>query len=248
MIGTLEENKMKASFLITLLMFVGMTIALQHSLQAQQHDTGQINIQNGSVNGKIEIMKMNTMELSQHTIRHNSYGAMNMTPQTRLATDEYTNIVVYLEGQSLKRESQRAHFHSQIDQRNAEFIPHVLAVIRGTVVDFINRDNVYHNVFSFSPAKKFNIGRRPTGQAVPVVMDKPGIVEVFCDIHSNMSAYIVVLDNDYFTQPDRQGNYSIDRIPVGTYTLKAWHEHLSSQEQPITISRNSTTTINFVME
>jgi hypothetical protein len=103
-------------------------------------------------------------------------------------------------------------------------------------------------VFSLSPAKKFNIGRRPTGQAVPIVMDKSGIVEVFCDIHANMSAYIVVLENEYFTKPDKQGNYSIDRIPSGTYTLKIWHERLSSTERTITISPNSTTTINFVME
>lgn len=243
-----KENQMKASFFFTLLIFAGMNIALQHRLQAQQHDTSRINIQTGSVTGKIEILKMNTMELSQHAARHHSYDAMNMTSQKPPATNEYASIVVYLEGQSLKREPQYAPSHSQIDQRNAEFLPHVLPVLRGTVVDFINRDNVYHNVFSLSPAKKFNIGRRPTGQAVPVIMDKPGIVEVFCDIHSNMSAYILVLDNDYFTQPNRQGNYSIDRIPSGTYTLKVWHERLSNQEQTITISPNSTTTVNFVME
>jgi plastocyanin len=193
-------------------------------------------------------MKMNTMELPQQAARHHTYGSMNMTPQSSLTMNEYTNMVIYLEGQNLKQESLHAHPHSQVDQRNAEFIPHVLPVIRGTIVDFINRDNVYHNVFSLSSAKKFNIGRRPTGQAVPVLMDKPGIVEVFCDIHSNMSAYIVVLENDYFAQPDKQGNYSIDRIPSGTYTLKVWHEHLSSQKQTITISPNSTTTINFMME
>jgi plastocyanin len=173
---------------------------------------------------------------------------MNMTSHTPVTTNEFANIVVYLEGQNVKRESLSTRTHSQIDQRNAEFIPHVLPVIRGTIVDFINRDNVYHNVFSLSPAKKFNIGRRPTGQAVPIVMDKPGIVEVFCDIHANMSAYIVVLENEYFTKPDKQGNYSIDRIPSGTYTLKIWHERLSSTERTITISPNSTTTINFVME
>jgi len=242
------KKRMKTLFLHALVVFVGMNIASQDRVQAQQLDTGLINIQTGSVNGKIEIKKMNTMELPQQVTRHHTYGSMNMTPQSPLTTNEYTNMVIYLEGQNLKRESLHAHTHGQIDQRNAEFIPHVLPVIRGTIVDFINRDNVYHNVFSLSPAKKFNIGRRPTGQAVPVVMDKPGIVEVFCDIHSNMAAYIVVLDNDYFAQPDKQGNYSIDHIPSGTYTLKVWHERLSTGEQTITISPNSTTTINFVME
>ena len=245
---TSKENQLKASFLFALLIFIGVNYALQHNLQAQQHDTSQKNIQTGSVNGKIEILKMNAMEPSQHAARHQSYGTMNMTPQKPSATNEYANIVVYLEGQNFKREPQLAAAHNQIDQRNAEFLPHVLPVLRGTVVDFINRDNVYHNVFSLSPAKKFNIGRRPTGQAVPIVMDKPGVVEIFCDIHANMAAYILVLDNDFFTQPNRKGNYSIDRIPAGTYTLKVWHERLSSQEQIITISPNSTTTVNFVME
>jgi plastocyanin len=239
---------MKASYFLVLCIFAGMNISLQHRLLAQQHDSSRTNIQTGSVTGKIEILKTNSMELSQQTLRHRTYGAMNMTPQKPSATNEYANIVVYLEGQNLKREPQHAPTYSHVDQQNAEFLPHVLPVLRGTVVDFINRDNVYHNVFSFSPAKKFNIGRRPTGQAVPVIMDKPGIVEVFCDIHSNMAAYILVLDNTFFTQPNKQGNYTIDRIPSGTYTLKVWHERLSNQEQTVTISPNSTTTINFVME
>ena len=243
-----KEKQMKATFLITLLIFVGMNIASLDRLQAQQNDTSRINIQTGSVNGKIEILKINTMESSQHVARHQLYGTMNMTSQKPPVTNEYANIVVYLEGQSLKREPQHPPSHNQIDQRNAEFFPHVLPVLRGTVVDFINRDNVYHNVFSLSPAKKFNIGRRPTGQAVPIILDKLGVVEIFCDIHSNMAAYILVLDNEFFTQPNRHGNYSIDRIPSGTYTLKVWHERLSSQEQTITISPNGTTTINFVME
>jgi plastocyanin len=244
----LREKQMKAPVFFTLLIFVGMNIASLGRLRAQQHDTSRINIQTGSVNGKIDILKMNTMELSQQATRRHSYGAINTTPKTPSVTNEYANIVVFLEGQNLKREPQHAPSHSQIDQRNAEFFPHVLPVLRGTVVDFINRDNVYHNVFSLSPAKKFNIGRRPTGQAVPIVLDKLGVVEVFCDIHSNMAAYILVLDNDFFTQPNKHGNYSIDRIPSGTYTLKVWHERLSSPEQTITISPNSTTTINFVME
>jgi len=243
-----REKLMNASLLFPLLIFAWMNSALLHTLQAQQSNTNRISIQTGSVNGKIEILKMNMIELSQQSTRHHTYGKMNATPMTPPATNEYENVVVYLEGQSLKRETQPASSHSQIDQRNAEFFPHVLPVLRGTVVDFINRDNVYHNVFSLSPAKKFNIGRRPTGQAVPVVMDKTGIVQVFCDIHSNMAAYILVLDNDYFTQPNRHGHYSIDRIPPGTYTLKVWHERLASQEQTITISPNSTTSINFVME
>ena len=245
----IERDKMKASFIVTLLIFMGMDFALQNNLHAQQGDKNRIITQTGSVSGRIDIIKTNMAESSQRSARHSSYGTMNMTSLTPLpATNEYANIVVFLEGQNLKVESQHGPSHNQIDQRNAEFIPHVLPVVRGTIVDFVNRDNVYHNVFSFSPIKKFNIGRRPTGQAVPIVFDKSGVAEIFCDIHSNMSAYVLVLENDFFTQPNKKGFYSIDHIPPGTYTLKVWHEHLSSQEQIITITPGNTTSINFVME
>jgi plastocyanin len=148
----------------------------------------------------------------------------------------------------VKQENQQTDKKALIDQRDAEFIPHVLPVQRGTVVEFVNRDNTYHNVFSLSPTKRFNIGRRPTGEAVPIKFDRAGIVQVFCDIHSYMSAYILVLDSPYYVQPDEHGNYSLENIPIGVYTLKVWHERLTKRERIITITSGGHITENFVME
>jgi plastocyanin len=226
---------MKIQIHIALTILIALIVTTQNLIQAQPNETHTILFQTGSVSGKIDILNAQTAGAISHAVHRRSYGEMNMTSQTPHTTNEYTNMIVFLEGQNIKREMQHAPSHRQIDQRNAEFIPHVLPVRLGTVVDFVNRDNVYHNVFSLSPAKKFNIGRRPTGQAVPIVFDRPGVVELFCDIHSNMSAYVLVLENDFFTRPDMHGSYIIEHVPPGTYTIKVWHERLTSHGQTITI-------------
>jgi plastocyanin len=233
---------MKLLLLVLFLFFVGTVIRPERQeISINEEPTG-------SVRGKIEINAMNKEESSQRSPRHHAYGMPSMTSHTSEAANEFANVVVCLEGKKLQAMSTSAHSHAVMDQRDAEFIPHVLPVQRGTVVDFINRDNVYHNVFSLSPAKKFNIGRRPTGQAVPITFDKPGVVEVFCDIHSNMSAYIFVMENELFAQPDKKGNYSIDHVPAGTYTIKVWHERFGNLERTISITADSTTTANFILE
>jgi plastocyanin len=240
---------MKASFIVTLLIFVGMDFASQDNLHAQPGDTIRINTQTGSVNGRIDIIKTNMAESSQRSARHYSHGTMNMTSFTPPpANNEYVNIVVSIVSKSLKQEKPYSLIKALMDQRNAEFIPHVLPIQRGMVVEFVNRDNTYHNVFSLSPTKKFNIGRRPTGEAVPIQFDKAGVVQVFCDIHSHMSAYILVLDTPYYVHPDKLGNYSFENIPIGVYILKVWHERLSTQERIITIPTGGQITENFVME
>lgn len=135
-----------------------------------------------------------------------------------------------------------------MNQKNATFIPHVLPVLKGTTVEFVNEDKTYHNVFSLSSIKKFNIGRRPTGEVVPVRFDKTGVAEIFCDIHSYMSAFIVVLDNSYFAKPDARGFFKIENIPPGAYTMKVWHERLHCDDESVTVTAGGTTTVHPVLE
>ncbi len=111
-----------------------------------------------------------------------------------------------------------------MDQRNETFVPHVLAVSAGTIVDFPNNDSTYHNVFSLSKTKRFDLGRYARGHSKSVRFDRPGIVRVFCDIHSHMSAFVLVFGHRYFATTDTDGTYRIDNIPPGTYTVAAWHE------------------------
>ena len=111
-----------------------------------------------------------------------------------------------------------------MDQRNESFVPHLLAIVAGTTVDFPNNDETYHNVFSLSRAKSFDLGRYAAGKSRPVRFDRPGIVRVFCDIHSHMSAFILVFAHRYFAETDDDGRYRLDNVPPGTYTVAVWNE------------------------
>ena len=111
-----------------------------------------------------------------------------------------------------------------MDQRNETFVPHVLAIVAGTTVDFPNSDQTYHNVFSLSKTKSFDLGRYAVGRSKSVRFDRPGIVRVFCDIHSHMSAFILVFSHRYFSVVDDEGRYRLENVPPGTYTVVAWNE------------------------
>ena len=126
--------------------------------------------------------------------------------------------------------------HAIMDQRGERFIPHVLAITTGTIVDFPNSDHIYHNVFSLSKAKSFDLGRYAAGKSKPVRFDRPGIVRVFCDIHSHMSAFILVFGHPFFSMTEADGRYHIDNVPPGTYNLVAWNEGISSDSRSVTVS------------
>lgn len=111
-------------------------------------------------------------------------------------------------------------------QRGERFVPHVLPVLVGTAVEFPNEDPIYHNVFSLSRAGTFDLGRYPRGQSKTVRFQTPGVVQVFCHIHADMSGFILVLDTPFFTVPDATGRYSLEGIPPGEYRLIAWHERI----------------------
>lgn len=124
---------------------------------------------------------------------------------------------------------------AQIDQRGKTFLPHVLVVPRGTRVGFPNNDLVLHNVFAQFDAKKFDLGLYPRGATAYQVFDKPGIVAVRCNIHAQMSAYIIVVDTPYYATADRDGRFQIAGVPPGTYQLRVWHESGATLERTVTI-------------
>jgi plastocyanin len=132
--------------------------------------------------------------------------------------------VVYLETAPRGAFDVASDRHARIDQRNERFIPHVLAITAGTWVDFPNGDRTYHNVFSLSKTKAFNLGRYAAGHSKAVQFDEPGVVRVFCEIHSHMSAFILVFAHRYFAVTDDDGRYRIDGVPGGSYNLIVWNE------------------------
>jgi hypothetical protein len=131
--------------------------------------------------------------------------------------------------------------HATMSQVNETFVPHVLAVRVGTVVDFPNQDRTYHNVFSLSKTKRFDLGRYAKGRSKQVQFDEPGIVQVFCDIHSHMSAFILVFAHRFFAVTDEQGDYRIDQVPAGTYNVVAWYEGSVRQVRAVTIPADGRT-------
>lgn len=158
--------------------------------------------------------------------------------------EEQPAIVVYLEG--VKTPNRTSEPKTMLlDQLNERFVPHVLPIMVGATVSFLNSDDVYHNVFSFSSAKSFDLGRYKKGKSREVTFDKPGVVKVYCDIHTHMNAFILVLENPYFATTDAQGNYLIKDIPPGDYVLKAWHGRWPEKSQSIRITESGEQIVNF---
>jgi len=139
--------------------------------------------------------------------------------------------VVWLQGSAHAAPLRRA----MIDQRDKTFVPHVLVITPGTTVQFPNNDTVFHNVFAYFEAKRFDLGMYPRGATRSVTFEKPGIVSVLCNVHPQMSAYIVVVYTPYYAVADRDGSFQIKGVPPGTYTLHTWHESGARLERTITV-------------
>lgn len=149
--------------------------------------------------------------------------------------DEIKDFIVYLEGAMTNVASLPKQTRDVITQKNAMFEPHVMPVLIGTEVRWPNKDDIFHNVFSQSDAKNFDLGLYKDPDVGTVTFDKAGRVDVFCSIHSKMNCVILVLENPYFAATDDRGAYRITNIPAGTYKVKAWHERLPGQVKEITI-------------
>lgn len=147
--------------------------------------------------------------------------------------------VVYLDPAPQAAFEENEQRRARMDQRDERFVPHVLAIVRGTWVDFPNDDKTYHNVFSLSKTQEFNLGRYAVGHSKAVRFENPGIVRVFCDIHSHMSAFILVFAHRYFAVTDDDGRYRIDGVPPGTYTVAVWNETLRGDPPKRTVTIDS---------
>ena len=153
--------------------------------------------------------------------------------------------VVYLETAPRGAFEQPEPMRAVMDQRNETFVPHVLAVTTGTIVDFLNTDRIYHNVFSLSKTKPFDLGRYAAGHSKPVRFDRPGTARVFCDIHSHMNAFILVFSHRFFVITDGEGRYRIDNVTPGIYNVVAWTEGTISDPKPVTVPEGGVAELDF---
>jgi len=133
----------------------------------------------------------------------------------------------------------------EMDQKQMQFIPHVLPVVTGATVRFLNSDPVPHNVFS--PEGKYNLGTWPTGQARDHKFDKPGVYTQLCRVHPEMEAFVVVLDAPYFAATDASGRFEIKGVAPGAYKLVAWSEKLKSAQQEVTVESGKTLTVDLTL-
>jgi plastocyanin len=151
-------------------------------------------------------------------------------------------VVVYLADAS--GEYVKPAANPTLDQRNMTFIPQVLPVQIGTTVDFLNNDEVKHNVFS-PDHEKYNLGTWPKGAVKQYTFTKKGVYTQLCNVHPEMESYIVALDTPYFALTDKNGNFELQGVPPGNYTIKVWHEKLRFKKQQIAVTEKGVENLVF---
>jgi len=158
---------------------------------------------------------------------------------------DHRDVVVYIDRISGKRFLPPAA-PVMLDQKNLTFVPHVLPVLIGTKVAFPNSDEIRHNVFSPTSTAKFNLGTYPRNTTMHYVFDKPGVVTLLCNVHTEMSAFVVVTETPYFAVTDKDGRFVIRDVPPGKYLLKFWHERTKAGVMMIEVHHDQP--LNVTME
>ena len=146
--------------------------------------------------------------------------------------------VVYVEELDHRGESRLAapRASAVLELRGQALRPRILVVTAGTSVEFPNRDSLFHNVFSVSPAKPFDLGRYGRGKSNRLTFDKPGLVNVYCKLHPDMAAYILVVPNRAFARPDSSGRFELPTLPTGRYAVNVWHPDFPSIRREVTVT------------
>jgi plastocyanin len=173
-----------------------------------------------------------------------AYDSRSVAPRAK-PLPESRNVIVFFDG--IEASGDLAATRATITQRDEQFVPHVVAVTRGSSVSFPNDDPFFHNVFSLSRGASFNLGRYPSGMTRSRLFSRPGLVKVFCELHSHMSAVIRVFDHPWFTIPDDTGSFSISDVPAGEHTLVAWHERIGERRDKVMIRPGQTTDVTFTL-
>jgi plastocyanin len=233
------------------LLFTGFSSSNTNDITPVSVD--EINSFNGSVSGKVTVPDQNT---SARRFRGSSYrsrgSSSTETSDSNTEESKYLNTIVSLHPLSFSLDDKMTGDPASIQQINATFIPNVTPVVVGSVVQFVNDDPFYHNVFSLTPGSKFNIGRRETGDVYTKQIEAPkwevtgvGPITLFCDIHSQMKATILSLDTIYFTRLNDDGTYQLSDLPDGEYEIRVFSPGFDIISKPITISSSKNIESNF---
>jgi plastocyanin len=195
--------------------------------------------QGASVRGRVEIGIPVTAR------RPSAAYATRVVPQPVLApVSELRHVVVFLKDAPALRTDPTT---VEIRQRDENFVPRVVAVPVGSLVQFPNDDPIYHNVFSLSRARTFNLGRFPRGESKGVRVNRPGVVKVFCELHSHMTATIMVFNHPWFAMVGEDGRFELSNVPSGAREITAWHERLGDNSVPVRLEAGRATEADFVL-
>jgi plastocyanin len=190
----------------------------------------------GVIEGRVELPKSHSAPVQAKRYEIVTKGGV-LSTQPPLA-------VVYLEGAFPRPTSVPT---KEVAQKDLTFVPALLPIRVGTKVEFPNLDDTYHNIFSYSPAKRFDLGRyRPEERPIPIqVFDKPGLVTLRCDIHEHMRGLVLVLNTPYFVMTNTDGHFRLSGLPAGQYTLKAWIDSRTTREKPVELKNGQTLHVDF---
>ena len=219
---------------------VAPTLALVVTLLAPATHTTLAQAPFGSITGHITLTTRIRSPLPA-----NAYPSRTIGKHEAPTAPEIRNVVVYLKDPQFRGTLPASRV--ELRQQNETFVPHVLAITKGSTVEFPNDDPFFHNVFSFSSAASFNLGRYPRGQSKAQKFTKAGLVKVFCDIHSHMSASILVLDHPYFGIPSTDGAYEVANVPPGQYTIVGWHERVGERAAVVQVQQGRAATIDLTV-
>jgi plastocyanin len=195
----------------------------------------------GVVSGTVKLTK----RIRGAALPSNAYQPRAINRREPEAGPEIRNVVVYLKDAPYKGAIPVAR--RQIRQLHESFTPRVLAVTRGSTVEFPNDDPFFHNVFSLSGPANFDLGRFPHGTSRSRLFSKPGVVRVYCHIHSHMSATILVLDHPYFAIPELDGSFTIAGAPPGRFAIVGWHERVGERTAAVQVESGRTTSVNLAL-
>jgi plastocyanin len=190
----------------------------------------------GVIEGRVELPKSHSAPVQAKRYEIVTKGGV-LSTQPPLA-------VVYLDGAFPRPASPPT---KEVAQKDLTFVPALLPIRVGTKVEFPNLDDTYHNIFSYSPTKRFDLGRyRPEERPIPTqVFDKVGLVTLRCDIHEHMRGLILVLNTPYFVMTDTDERFRLSGLPAGHYTLKAWIDSRTTREKPVELKNGQTLHVDF---
>jgi plastocyanin len=192
----------------------------------------------GSLTGRVHVVSHPARRLATAGV----YPGRIVGIQTDRETSELDNVIVFVNATTrVDSVPQRV----SIRQTNEEFVPHVVAVTAGSTVEFPNDDLIFHNVFSLSRVATFDLGRYPRNASKARTFTKPGVVKVFCHLHSHMSAIVRVFPHPYFAVPDRNGRFTIPDVPVGRVEITAWHERAGEVTRSASVEDGSAAELTF---